>query len=199
MATTSLFDKMRKGMTAEANTNASRKWFADKVRGLKGNINSMQMLKDPHFIRKTTFRPGFMYHFIYDALHKETLPYFDRFPLIVAVAPAEGGFYGMNLHYVAPVPRARLLDSLLLTTNNENYDETTKFRINYNILNSAAKFRWFRPCFKRYLFSQVESKIMLVPSSEWEIAIFLPTEKFVGANKTKVWRESKKMVTGYRA
>jgi hypothetical protein len=40
---------------------------------------------------------------------------------------------------------------------------------------------------------------MLVPSSEWEIAIFLPTEKFVGANKTKVWRESKKMVTGYRA
>jgi hypothetical protein len=132
-------------------------------------------------------------------MHKETLPYFDRFPLIVAVAPAEGGFYGMNLHYVAPVPRARLLDSLMLTTNNDNYDETTKFRINYNILNSAAKFRWFRPCFKRYLFSQVESKIMLVPSSEWEIAIFLPTEKFVGANKTKVWRESKKMVTGYRA
>jgi hypothetical protein len=40
---------------------------------------------------------------------------------------------------------------------------------------------------------------MLVPASEWEIAIFLPTEKFVGTNKRNVWRESKQSVTGYRA
>lgn len=199
MATKSLFDKMRDGMTVPERTNASKRWFADKVKGLKGNVNAMQMLKDPHFVRKTTFRPGFMYHFLYDPKGADTLPYYDRFPLIVAVAPAQGGFYGLNLHYIAPVPRARLLDNLMLTQNNDKYDETTKFKINYNIVSAAAKFRWFRPCFKHYLFSQIDSRIMMVPSAEWEIAIFLPTEKFVGANKTKVWRESKKLVTGYRA
>jgi hypothetical protein len=199
MATKSLFDKLRDGMTVPERTNQSKKWFGDKVRNLKGSINSMQMLKDPHFIHKTTFRPGFMYQFLYDPKNAETMDYYDRFPLIVAIKPAAGGFYGLNLHYIAPGPRARLLDNLMLTNNNDKFDETTKFRINYNILESAAKFRWYRPCFKHYLFSQLSSRIMMVPASEWELAIFLPTEKFRGANKTTVWRESKKMVTGYRA
>ena len=157
------------------------------------------MLFRSHFIRKTNFRPGFMYHFLYDAKHAETLPYWDRFPLIVAVGPAEGGFYGINLHYLAPPLRARFLDKLMDTTNNEAYDETTKFKINYSILTSMSKLRAFSPCFKHYLFNQIESRIMMVPASEWEIAIFLPTEKFIGTNKRNVWRESKRAITGYRA
>lgn len=195
----SLFDKLRDGMTVAERSNSSKKWFTEKVKSLKGNINAMQFLKDPHFIRKTNFRPGFMYHFLYDAKHAETLPYWDRFPLIVAVGPAEGGFYGINLHYLAPPLRARFLDKLMDTTNNEAYDETTKFKINYNILTSMSKLRAFSPCFKHYLFSQIESRIMMVPASEWEIAIFLPTEKFIGTNKRNVWRESKRAITGYRA
>ena len=194
MATTSLFDKMRKGMTAEANTNASRKWFADKVRGLKGNINSMQMLKDPHFIRKTTFRPGFMYHFIYDAMHKETLPYFDRFPLIVAVAPAEGGFYGMNLHYINPLTRALFLDKLMDIVNKTEFDEKTRFRLSYNLLSSSRRFKEFAPCFKHYLTTNITSRLMMVPSQEWETAIFLPTERFENVSKKTVWKESKKKI-----
>lgn len=195
----SLFDQLRDGMTASERTNASKKWFTEKVRSLKGNINAMQFLKDPHFIKKTTFRPGFMYHFLYEAKYAETLPYYDRFPLVVAVGPAEGGFYGINLHYIAPPLRARFLDRLMDTTNNDAYDETTKFKINYNILNSMSKLRAFRPCFKHYLFGQMTSRIMMVPASEWEIAIFLPTEKFIGDNKRNVWRESKRSITGYRA
>jgi hypothetical protein len=199
MATKSLFDKVRNGLTAPERTKASQKWFSEKVKSLKGNINAMQMLKDPHFIKATKFRPGFMYHFLYDAKNQDTLPYWDRFPLIVAVGPAQGGFYGINMHYIEPSLRARLLDRLLETTNNDAFDETTKMRINYNILSSVSRLKYFRPCFKHYLFSQLESRIMLVPASEWEIAIFLPTEKFVGTNKRNVWRESKQSVTGYRA
>jgi hypothetical protein len=37
---------------------------------------------------------------------------------------------------------------------------------------------------------------MLVPSQEWETAIFLPTERFQGANKRSVWKESKKTILG---
>jgi hypothetical protein len=199
MATKSLFDKVRNGLTAPERTKASQKWFSEKVKSLKGNINAMQMLKDPHFIKATKFRPGFMYHFLYDAKNQDTLPYWDRFPLIVAVGPAQGGFYGINMHYIEPMLRARLLDRLMETTNNDAFDETTKMRINYNILSSVSRLKYFRPCFKHYLFSQLESRIMLVPASEWEIAIFLPTEKFVGTNKRNVWRESKQSVTGYRA
>lgn len=196
---TSYFDRLRKGMDVPERSVESRKWFQDKVRSLKGNINAAQFLKDPHFVRKTTFRIGFMYHFLYDPKYKEALPYWDRFPLIIAVGPAQDGFYGINLHYIHPVARARMMDRLYDTVNNEKWDETTRMRINYNILSSISSLRYFRPAFKHYLFDHIESRIMMVPSSEWEIAMYLPTEKFRGAPATKVWRETKKAVTGYRA
>lgn len=192
----SLYDSLRKGLNSPERTRASQKWFADKVKSI-GKIQGMRMLKDPHFVAKTQFRPGFMYHFLYEAKHKETLPYFDKFPLMIAVAPAEGGFYGLNLHYLHPTIRARFLDKLMETTNNEKYDETTKFKINYRILTSLTGMKPFAPCFKHYLFEQVQSRIMMVPSSEWEISIFLPTENFVGAKKQTVWTDSKKTIRGY--
>jgi hypothetical protein len=40
---------------------------------------------------------GSMQMFFYDPKTKETLPYYDTFPLVVVVGPAEGGFYGLNL------------------------------------------------------------------------------------------------------
>lgn len=196
VATTSFFDTMRVGLNAPERTKESQKWFANKVRSLNGKIQSATFLRDPHFIRKTAFKPGFMYHFIYDAKTKDTLPYWDKFPLIVAVKPADAGFYGLNLHYLHPMLRARLLDRLMKNTNNDAWDETTKMRINYNMLTATAALKYFKPCFKHYLFENISSRIMMVPSSEWEIAMFLPTEKFTGANKNKVWMESKKSVMG---
>ena len=91
------------------------------------------------------------------------------------------------------------MDKLMENTNNDKWDETTKMKVNYSLLTSVSKLRYFAPCFKHYLFSQVESRMMLVPSSEWEISMYLPTEKFVGANKRDVWRDSKAAITGYRA
>ena len=198
MATKSLFDTLRAGMTASARTWASHKWFMEKVKKLNQNPNVQQFLKDSHFVKKTAFRPGFMYHFMYDAKGADTLPYWDKFPLMIAVGPAEGGFYGMNLHYLAPPLRARFLDRLLDTTNNDKFDETTKFKLNYSVLSRMAKLKAFVPCFKHYLFNHTKSKIMMVPASEWEIAIFLPTEKFQGTNKRNVWRKSKEQISGYR-
>jgi hypothetical protein len=33
---------------------------------------------------------------------------------------------------------------------------------------------------------------MEIPPEEWEIALFLPLERFVGATKRKVWRDTRK-------
>jgi hypothetical protein len=137
-----------------------------------------------------------MYHFAYDAKLKEDLPYYDTFPLILAVQPAPGGFYGMNLHYINPLTRALLLDKLMVVINKKEYDEKTRFRLNYNLLSAGRRFKEFKPCFKHYLFDNIQSRIMLVPSQEWETAIFLPTERFQGANKRSVWKESKKTILG---
>lgn len=197
MATTSLFDKLKTelaGAGINARTDESRKWFTDRIRSIR-RINEVTFLRDPNFIKKQRFQPGFMYHFVYDAKNKDTLPYYDTFPLIIGVQPAPGGFYGLNLHYLHPMTRALFLDKLLVVANKKEFDEKTKLKLTYNLISAGKRFKEFKPCFKHYLFDNIDSKIMLVPSQEWETAIFLPTERFENAQKRTVWRESKIKIT----
>ncbi|MAE55833.1 MAG: hypothetical protein CMK23_07535, partial [Porticoccaceae bacterium] len=137
---------------------------------------------------------GSMNMFFYDPKHKETLPYYDRFPLIIIIGPAKGGFMGLNLHYLPPILRAKFLDELLNITNNNKYDETTRFQISYKMLQATTKMRYFKPCIKHYLFSQVKSRLARVHAPEWEIATFLPTADFAKASATSVYRESRKAI-----
>lgn len=179
----------------QARTDEARDWFKVKVKQL-GKINRQQLLRDEALIRKSRTMMGHMYMYFYDPKHRETLPYYDAFPLTIMVERAPGGFYGLNLHYLKPNTRAIFLDKLTDTLTNDKYDESTRFRARYNLLSSVRKFKEFQPCFKHYLSSQIDSKIVLVQPPEWEIAIFLPTEQFVKAKKTQVWQKSAKIIRG---
>jgi hypothetical protein len=132
--------------------------------------------------------------YYYDAKHKATLPYFDRFPLVFPFKKVKGGFYGLNMHYL-PLPlRAKLMDALYDTASNTRFDESTRLKISYQMLESAAKYKEFQPCIKRYLTSQVKSRFMYIYPSEWDVALFLPLERFQGASKTQVWSDSKRKI-----
>lgn len=174
-------------------TAEARKWFREKIKDL-GSVNRQTLLKDPVLDERRRFRSGSMFMFFYDAKHRKTLPYWDAFPLTIMVEPAPGGFYGLNLHYLSPVVRAKFLDKLVETANNKRFDESTRLRLSYDLLKGVGKYKEFEPCFKHYLTSQVNSKLALVEPPEWEIAIFLPTEQFRKKNKTHVWGASKRQI-----
>ena len=131
-----------------------------------------------------------MYFYSYDPKLKQILPYYDRFPLIIPIEKYDDGFLGLNLHYLSTKQRLILLDKLYATLNNKKYDDTTKLKINYNILSHARRYKEFEPCVKRYLYSHLRSRIMEIPADDWEIGLFLPTEQFVKATATKVQRDS---------
>ena len=133
--------------------------------------------------------------FFYDAKHRDTLPYWDAFPLVIAVGPAKGGFYGMNLHYL-PIPlRAKFLDELMNITNNKVYDETTRFGVSYRMLKSASKMRYFKPCYKHYLTSQVEGALSYIPPPEWEIATFLPAAQWQKGGRSQAYADARRMIS----
>jgi len=178
-----------------ARSSSARQWFRDKAKSI-GKVSDTKILKDDKERLKSRTAIGSMYFFVYDAKHKKTLPYYDKFPLIFPVDRAPGGFYGLNFHYL-PLPlRAELMDALYDVTNNDRYNETTKLKLSYNILKNAEKFELFKPTFKRYLSSQVRSRFVKIEQSEWDIAIWLNSENFQGASKTKVWSDSKKIIKG---
>ena len=185
-----LFDKLeqeafRAGIAAR--TKESMAWFQDRVSNV--NVSRAALLKDGPTRARQVY--GSMYNFQYDPKTKQTLPYYDRFPLVIPVQPAKKGFHGMNLHYIAPNIRAQFLDSLMDITNNDKYDRSTKFKLTYQILKRATQYRFFKPCFKHYLSEHIQSKLLLIEPQDWEIAIFLPTESFRKVSKDSVWKESR--------
>jgi len=173
--------------------NEARAWYLNNTKKL-GNITINNLAADKNRLTNNInkFSIGRMYMFYYDAKYKDELPYWDRFPLVFPIELYPDGFLGMNLHYISPLARAKLMDALYSTINNQKNDDTTKLNINYRILKSASQFSYFRPCVKRYLYSHVKSRYFYVTPAEWDTTILLPTEQFVGANKSKVYKDSSK-------
>jgi hypothetical protein len=64
----------------------------------------------------------------------------------------------------------------------------------YDILQSAAKYRYFKPTLKKYLRNHIRSKFLEIQVNEWDIALFLPTESFKKADAKHVWEESRKKI-----
>jgi hypothetical protein len=135
-----------------------------------------------------------MYMMFYDPKHKKTLPYYDRFPLVIPFQKAKNGFLGLNLHYLPHSLRAKFLDELYDTVNNDKFDATTRFKITYDILQRVSQNNAFLPCVKHYLSGHIRSKLAVVDSADWEIAIFLPTEQFKKASLSSVYRDSRRIM-----
>ena len=133
---------------------------------------------------------GKMYLFQYDAKMKETLPYWDVWPLIFPFDYAPNGFYGINLHYLAPKDRIKLMITLIKSAGKAgNMDENYKLKLSYNIITS---FNPAKPCIKRYLFSHVQGAGFYgISGNDWSYAAALPLHKFKGAGDKTVWTDSK--------
>lgn len=194
-------DILLKGIRAgkvPARTDAARDWYRNQAKNVsKNEVSDTKMIRELKTERGVTTRraiPGAMYAFAYDAKHKATLPYYDKFPLVFPIGPAPGGFLGINMHYLPPMLRAKLMDALYDTVTNKKYDETTRLNISYRTLQSASKFKEFKPTIKHYLNKQVKSRLLYINPSEWDIALFLPMANFEGASKQKVYADSRRII-----
>jgi hypothetical protein len=192
----SLLKKFEGGLAfneIEAYTSKARTWYLNELKSL--TVNRQTLMRDKELISRGRLLPGRMFMYVYDPKHKDTLPYYDRFPLVMVVEKADGpGFYGLNFHYLDYRKRAILLQKLLDYSNNKKFDETTRLRLTYKTLKAASKLSAFKPCFKRYLPSQTRSVLKEVPAEYWETILFFPSEQFKKANKQTVFADSRRMM-----
>jgi len=138
-----------------------------------------------------TARMGCLYFFLYSPIHKDSLPYYDRFPLVVVLEKDEKGFLGLNLHYLPYRLRAMFFDMLHSARLMRTKDPfRTRLMVTYEMLKSVTKYRAFKPCVKRYRYSSMRTALLQVGETEWDIALFLPVEQFAKSTRTNVWGES---------
>ena len=177
-----------------ARTEEAREWYRNAGKQIKRvNENTLMRSDTDRLVNKLL--PGAMYMFQYDPKYKETLPYYDRVPLIFPFKLIKGGFYGINLHYLPLTLRARLMDGLYDYTSNKRYDESTRMTLSYKLLNASANLKYFKPCIKHYLYDHVQSRFMYIYPSEWDIAIFLPTARFEKRTANYVHGQSRQAIT----
>jgi hypothetical protein len=193
----SIFDDLQKNRASknlQINTEKARKWYGNNVRRLA----TAQGLKPLNLLTDDTRRVstpetnpvGQMYMFLYDPKGKKDLPVYDRFPLVIPIEKAKGGFLGMNLHYLGPKARAGFLAKLLELATSPKLNDRTRMRISYSVIKGFSRFPEARPTIKRYLMNHVQSQFVKVPPKDWEIAIFLPVHQFRKQSAKQVWGKS---------
>ena len=187
-----LIDRIKESLAKSGYAPRSREaraWLKSKVPALRPTKGDL--MRDRERFKNQSII-GRMYFYYYDPKTKDSLPYYDRFPLVIPIERYSDGFLGLNLHYIHPKRRIILLDKLSVILNNHDYDETTRFRISYDYLKRASKIYEASPCIKRYLSGHVQSRFLEITADEWDIAALLPVESFVGATTSKVYADSRK-------
>lgn len=168
----------------------SLRWLEGKVEELKGRSNIASNVSRERSRWVNRFDLGGLYFFYYDPKTKSELPYYDRFPLVIPLERYPDGFLGLNLHYLPMNYRLIFLDKLLDLAVLNKQDEIKKVRVTYEILTASKRFKEFRPCLKKYLTTQIQSKIIAVQPNEWDIAAFLPVQQFKKKSTEAIWQES---------
>lgn len=172
--------------TNAANNNKSVNWF-------KGVIKDAMRTKTRSVSRATKLTIGRLYTYVYDARDKKTLPYWDKFPLIIYLGsrPTKTGgviFHGLNLHYIPPKARQEFLEELLPNATTKTINSNTKLRVNWGMVKGM---RGSDLMIKAYLPSHVKSGFEEIKPTDWANAIYLPTHQFVSQGKRfsarKVW------------
>lgn len=174
--------------TTEKNSIEAMKWFQRYLRKNLRNMRTSQLMRgNPTSLDIP--RLGSFHFFVYDAKTKDKLPFWDAFPLMLCIDidMVNNSILGLNLHYLSPKLRVRIMAELLELKNNNRYTSNTRLIATYQRLKLISNFPLIGKMVKRYLFSHVRSKFIVVDPEVWGLAINLPVERFQKASNKDVW------------
>ncbi len=144
-------------------------WYKNTLKSLSGQYREDQgklllhekrdalddlIYQDQNLLRRRVF-VGHMYFFEYRA-ETQSLPYYDKYPLVYVLSIDNGSFYGANLHYINPKKRVKVVQKLL-----------------------QGKIDVPKKIIHKYMNDRCKSFFLDLAKQEWETSILLPVEDFV--------------------
>lgn len=184
----SIFDNIKQAADeaglGDSRSRAALSWFETQARQL-GKVSSTQMFQEESITKSSIVEPGTMVCFRYDAKHKETLEYFDQFPMTIIIERTRNHFSGLNLHYLDTKLRTDLLQSIMNM-------KQTRSTISVNWLKKVSKTKYFSACHKQYLLTHVRSRFGIIDSNDWHIASYLPSAKWHGTTANNVYNNTRR-------
>ncbi|QIW87810.1 DNA end protector during packaging [Agrobacterium phage OLIVR5] len=172
----------------------SVKYFAEKNSAKfvdTGRANISLMTKGQR--TASDYLPGQIFTFSYHPKHAETLPYYDRFPLILFLdVQKNGNLLALNLHYLNPVIRSRILGKIISTVGSNTMRHDTQMKITYGMVKEIAAYKPLGFAIKSYIPSHVAGKVVRIQPQDWDKAVVFPSQLFVGKSQESIWKEARK-------
>jgi len=180
------------GPKSRRNIKKSMDWFRKRVTKNFSSVRTARMFRDQELF-SDGLTLGKMAFFEYSALNKDTLPVWDRYPLIIPfrVYRTKSGsenFVGINFHYLSPVLRMAAFRALLRFKSRDRFVKSTKLDISWKVISTLAQSKYFEHAVKEYRMDQVRSKFVEIPSQSWELCLFLPLARFQKGSKSEAWK-----------
>ena len=200
---TSFSQALKQGAGNKANMQQSLKWFRDMLKTNatkakagslgRGNPSSYASRNSAQATSPKSISTGSMYLMAYpDPKHKETLPYFDMWPLVMPFSSTSKLMTGINLHYLPPSLRAVLFDELIKFRDTGKFIKPdTNLTLSWNIIKQMSQYNLVKPTVHSYLYPRIKMAIQ-IPADEWHKIIFLPFSRFAYASRQKVYNDSRK-------
>jgi hypothetical protein len=186
----SMYERFKNASPAERSALASQSmgWLNLKVKALKSNAPELDKI-----IKKKVFYPGGMFFFSYDAKYKDTLPYWDKFPLIILLENKGSHFLGVNIHYLPYEVRSLIIAEIASKSQYIKENDMLVSDISYEIIKRSKNYKDLKEyCIKLYLKSNVKSRILPVEAHEWLFAANLPVADMQKQSNSKVWKKYKR-------
>jgi len=152
----------------------SASWYRKAVGTITSRMTARKLMGQGKLIGKPSV--GRLNLFVYDPKYKQTLPYYDIFPLVLPLEPIKGGFAGINFHYLPPNQRFTLLTQLSrFSVQGSKINSTNRFDVSYNRI---KKLPLTKNAIKKYLWSHTRSQFLKVDYDEAALAVYLPIAQF---------------------
>lgn len=164
----------------------SASWYRNAVSSLGDTMTARKLYNEGRINQRPSL--GRLNLFFYDPKTKDTLPYYDTFPLVLPLEGFRGGFVGMNFHYLSPMIRFRVLNQLQGFATNSKFNSTTKLDVSYSRVGGIPR---VKSTIKKYLYSHVRSGFMRIDSQDAPTACYLPVQQFKKKSASYVYGKSR--------
>ena len=152
----------------------SASWYRRAVGSISDRITARKLIRQNKLIGRPSV--GRLNLFVYDPKYKQTLPYYDVFPLVLPLETIKGGFAGINFHYLPPNQRFTLLTQLQrFNVQGGKVNSSNRFDVSYNRI---KKLPLAKGCIKKYLYSHMRSQFLKIDYDEAALAVYLPIADF---------------------
>jgi hypothetical protein len=148
---------------------------------------------------------GSFISFTYNALHKDTLLFWDKYPAIIVLKVQGVRMLGLNLHFV-PFPIRKLIAEYVIKLNYTNIKNNRPIQLDYQQIKKFLISINAMICIRLYLIRRITSSIKIVKSHKDYIiaSTTLKTSMIYGISSDKIYqlamgaKYSKKKKVGQR-